>query len=65
MTAVMRRLDGLHSVLELDLVQARTQLAEARREERRKDTPASRREVAECLARIDALLDMYLQASSR
>jgi hypothetical protein len=30
--------------------------------QQRKDTPANRRAVAECLAGIDALLDMYLDS---
>jgi hypothetical protein len=36
------------------------QLAEARRRQRRKDTPSNRDAVAECRARVDAVLDLYL-----
>ena len=48
--------------LEVDLCSACIQLAGARVWQQRKDTPANRRAVAECLAGIDALLDMYLDS---
>ena len=64
MTAVIASPANLRSELELDLVQAHARLAEARREQVKKDTPGNRSVVVECVSRIDALLDMYLEASS-
>ncbi len=65
MTAVITPSANLRSELDLGLVQARARLAEARGEQLKKDTPGHRNAVAECVCRIDALLDMYLEASSR
>ena len=53
-------LDDLASVLSLDFSTACCELAEARLEQSRKDTPGHRAAVAELRARIDAMLDMYL-----
>jgi hypothetical protein len=64
MTAVITPPANLRGQLELDLEQARARLAAARREQLRKDTPGHRGLVVECVSRIDALLDMYLEASS-
>jgi hypothetical protein len=47
--------------LELDLLRERVELAEARLEGLRKDTPGSRSAVEQHLASIDALLDLYLE----
>ena len=44
---------------------ARTRLAEARRRQRDKDTPAHRAAVAARLAEIDAVLDAHLSAQRR
>jgi hypothetical protein len=46
---------GLRDELEVDFAQASCEQAE-------KDTPDRRAAVAECGARIDAVLDMYLDA---
>jgi hypothetical protein len=51
---------NLESVLVLDFVTACSELAEARLERSRKDTPGNRAAVVEVRARIDAMLDMYL-----
>jgi hypothetical protein len=53
---------GIRDVLEADFAQTRAALAEARREQAGKDTPRHRAAVAECTARVDAVLDMYLAA---
>jgi hypothetical protein len=58
MTAVI---DGVATELRLDFARAHRRLAEARRRQRQKDTPERRSVVAECLTRVDAVLDMYLQ----
>ena len=63
MTAVITPSANIRSELDLGLVQARARLAEARSEQLRKDTPGHRNAVAECVARIEALRDMYLEAS--
>ena len=52
---------NLEGVLVLDFATALSQLAEARLERSRKDTPGNRA-LAEVRARIDAMLDMYLAA---
>ncbi|SDG03858.1 hypothetical protein SAMN05660662_0091 [Blastococcus aurantiacus] len=44
-------------LVEFDL--ARLDLAAAVTAQRRRDTPAARREVAECRARIDGILDSW------
>jgi len=53
---------GLRDELEVDFAQASCELAEARSLQAEKDTPDRRAAVAECGARIDAVLDMYLDA---
>jgi hypothetical protein len=53
---------GLAEELQHDFSRARAQLTLARLHRAKKDTPANRAAVAECLARIDAVLDMYLEA---
>ena len=55
---------GLHSVLLEDFDLACCEWAEARLRQQEKDTPAHRAAVAEWTARIDAVLDMYLEARS-
>ena len=52
--------DALGDVCELDLAQARDRLIAARAHQRAKDSPGNRSHVADCLAQIDAILDMYL-----
>ena len=64
MTAVITPSANRRSELDLRLVQARARLADARCEQLKKDTPGHRNAVAECVSRIDALLDMYLEAFS-
>ena len=54
--------DDLATVLGLDLSTACDDLDEARFQGNRKDTPSNRAAVAEARNRIDALLDMYLEA---
>ena len=44
---------------------ARSRLAEARRRQEQKDTPANRASVAARLSEIDALLDEHLSARRR
>ncbi|MGK5169035.1 hypothetical protein [Geodermatophilus sp. CPCC 205761] len=53
---------GLRDELEVDFAQAACELAEARALQAEKDTPDHRAAVAECSARLDAVLDMYLDA---
>lgn len=53
---------GLAEELQQDFSRARVQLTLARLDRAKKDTPANRAAVAECLVRIDAVLDMYLEA---
>ena len=53
---------GLRSVLVEDFDLACCEWAEARLQQQAKDTPAHRAAVAEWTDRIDALLDLYLEA---
>jgi len=53
---------GLRTVLEDDFALTCREWSEARSQQQRKDTPAHRAAVAEAGARIDAVLDMYLDA---
>jgi hypothetical protein len=50
----------LVDMLRLDLSVACQELGHARQQQREKDTPDHRAVVAECVARIDAYLDMWL-----
>ena len=52
----------LESALGLAFATTCGDLAEARLQRHRKDTPANRAAVAEARARIDAVLAMYLEA---
>jgi len=52
---------SLADELQRDFYEARTQLALARSQQARKDTPANRATVAEWLTVIDAVLDMHLE----
>jgi hypothetical protein len=54
--------DDLHTVLGVDFALARAALHEARLRHALKDSPSNRAAVAEAGARIDALLDMYVDA---
>jgi hypothetical protein len=54
--------DDLASVLGLDLSTASAQLAEARMLQQCNDSPSNRAAVADARARMDALLDMYVDA---
>jgi hypothetical protein len=53
---------GIREVLEADFAAACSEWAQARSVQSGKDTPAHRAAVAEWGARIDAVLDMYLDA---
>jgi hypothetical protein len=53
---------GLRTVLEADFALGCAEWSAARSRQQRKDTPAHRAAVAEAGARIDAVLDMYLDA---
>ena len=53
---------GLRSVLEDDFALASCEWSEARLQQQQKDTPAHRAAVAEWTKRIDAVLDLYLDA---
>ena len=50
--------------LELDFRAACEQLRSARASKARKDTPAARRQVEECMARVNAVLDEWNAAQS-
>jgi hypothetical protein len=58
-------LENLETALGLDFTTGCSELAEARFQLSRKDTPGHRAAVAEAHARIDAVLDMYLDAVGR
>ena len=51
--------DGAPDVLHLEFELARLDLVAAIAARRRKDTPATRTEVADCRARIDGILDTW------
>jgi hypothetical protein len=53
-------IDSLPMELRRDFTRAHGELADARRRLRQKDAPDHRSAVDQCLARIDAVLDMYL-----
>ncbi|MCW2617089.1 MAG: hypothetical protein JWR28_238 [Modestobacter sp.] len=57
--------DSLEGALGVDFTLACSDLAEARCQQFAKDTPGNRTAVAEAHARIDAVLDMYLDAVVR
>jgi hypothetical protein len=59
---MITKADDLHTVLGLDIALARLALLEARLRQALKDTPTHREAVAEAWARIDTLLDMYVEA---
>jgi hypothetical protein len=59
---VITTVENLESVLGLDFSSACSQLVDARLDQRCKDSPANRAAVAEARARVDAVLDMYLEA---
>jgi hypothetical protein len=61
-TATATATGSLHDVLGLDFSLACCDLADARLEQAGKDSPRNRDAVAEVRGRIDALLDMYLDA---
>ncbi|RFU22478.1 hypothetical protein [Geodermatophilus marinus] len=56
---------GIRDVLEADFARACTEWSAARSRQAAKDTPAHRAAVAGCRARIDAVLDMHLDARGR
>jgi hypothetical protein len=59
--------DGLHDLISVhdrllaDFAQACAEFAQVRRHQQGKDTPAHRIAVLESRARIDAILDIYLE----
>jgi hypothetical protein len=56
--------DSLVEEITLELSLARAEHGQAVVQRRGKDTPAARAFEAECWARIDSLLDMYLEAGT-
>jgi hypothetical protein len=56
--------DSLAEEITLELSAARAEHGQAVAQRLEKDTPATRAHEAECWARIDALLDMYLDAGA-
>jgi hypothetical protein len=57
--------DNLETVLGMDFTTACGELAEARFQQSCKDTPSHRVAVTEARARVDAVLDMYLDTVGR
>jgi hypothetical protein len=53
-------IDDLREDLVVDFARTRKDLIEARLRHQEKDTPDNRSTVAECKARIDRVLDMYI-----
>jgi hypothetical protein len=51
--------ESLEDSIQLDFDLARLELADARRALQAEDTPAARRRVVECRARVDSILDMW------
>ena len=64
MTAPATAGDCLRSSIELDFVLSCGRLTAARIRQRQKDSVGNRASVAECRARIDAILDMYLETAA-
>ena len=56
--------DTLAGEVLLDLSGARSELGEALRQQAERDSAENRAVVAECHARIDALLDLFLETSA-
>jgi hypothetical protein len=56
--------DSLLEEITLELSRARAEHGQVVVQRREKDTPAARALEAECWARIDSLLDMYLEAGA-
>lgn len=54
-------IDSLETTLDRDFHAACDEFTEAREQRAGKDSPAHRTAVGEALARIDAVLDMYLE----
>jgi hypothetical protein len=57
--------DTLPDSLRVDFAVARLELDEARSSRAAKDTPAARARVEQCGARLDRILDMWLEADPR
>jgi hypothetical protein len=53
--------DNLVGQIRIDFAQAGTELAQARLRLRDEDSRANRAAVAECSARVDAVLDLFLE----
>jgi hypothetical protein len=51
--------EELEEVLRREFEQARRDLADAVREQRRRDTPAARRLLADCRSDVDTILDVW------
>jgi hypothetical protein len=62
MTPTSAATDCLCSALELDFAETCNQLAEARHRRSQKDSTSNRNSIDECRARIDTVLDLYLEA---
>jgi hypothetical protein len=54
--------DDLHCALALGFATVCGRLSEARARRRKKDSTNNRTAAADCLAQVDAILDMYLDA---
>jgi hypothetical protein len=54
-------IEDLRTELGIDFAGVCEELAEARSQQQQKDTPQNRTAVAECLGRIDTVLDVYLE----
>lgn len=65
MTPLPAAADHLRRAIELDFASMCTQLTEARQRQRQKDSTGNRASVAECRARIDAILDLHLETEGR
>ena len=57
--------NSLPAGLRVDFDLARLELAEARASRAANDTPAARAWVEQCRARLDRILDMWLEAAGR
>jgi hypothetical protein len=62
MSTTTAPVDCLCGAIALDVTATRYELSAARVRLSQKDSPGNRASVAECWARIDALLDMLLEA---
>jgi hypothetical protein len=64
-TSAAHAFEGLGDACRLDLARARERLIAARAHQRVKDSTGNRARLAECREQIDAILDLYLEVTSR